>query len=98
MDVEDICAVIRAHQDEIEQRYGVSKLGVFGSHVRGDQDESSDIDIVVEMDRPNMFRAFFSLKLYLSQLLGAEVDLGLEHALKPAVREQVRKEIRYVWT
>jgi len=96
LDKKTIRERLASRKAEMVRMYGVTKIGLFGSFVRGDQRDDSDVDIVVELESENMFRAFFGLKRYLEHLLGRSVDLGLEHALKPAVRERVAKEIIYV--
>jgi len=96
LDRETVCALIKERKNEIQQRYGVTKIGLFGSYVRNEQREDSDIDIVVELNSTNNFRAFFGLKYYLERLLETRVDLGIEHAIKPAVRDHILKTIRYV--
>ncbi len=91
-----ICASLQANRDEIRSRYGVTKIGLCGSFSRDEQRDDSDIDIVVELDSPNTFRSFFGLKRYLEQMFDRRVDLGIEHAIKPAVRENMLKTVVYV--
>lgn len=81
----------------MRDRFGVTRIGVFGSLVRGDSTLASDVDIVVEMegDRKNI-HSFLQLKRFLENGISRRVDLGFEHALKPAVRERIRKHIIYV--
>jgi len=55
---ENICASLKANRDELSRRYGVTKIGLCGSFSRNEQRDSSDIDIVVELDSPNAFRSF----------------------------------------
>ena len=80
----------------LAQKYGVKKIGVFGSVIRGDAKEYSDIDIAVEMDERNIFRNFFALEQYLKDNLHHNIDLGIESSLKSAVKERILKEIVYV--
>jgi len=96
LDRQEICALLAERKDEIQRLYGVTRIGLFGSFSRGEQREDSDIDIVVELESANVFRAFFGLKHYLESLLGKPVDLGLEHTLKPMVRDRISKDILYV--
>ncbi len=96
LDRQEICSLLAERKDEIQRLYGVTRIGLFGSFSRGEQREDSDIDIVVELESANVFRAFFGLKYYLERLLGKPVDLGLEHTLKPMVRDQVGQDILYV--
>ena len=55
--VRDINNVLRAHKEEIRRKYGVIIIGVFGSFARGEQEEASDVDILVELERSFLRRA-----------------------------------------
>ena len=65
--------VLREHKQELEERYGVTRLGIFGSVARDEATNESDVDVVVEM-APNLFGRV-SLKEELEVILGAKVDL-----------------------
>lgn len=93
---EDILDFLKQHKQEMHERFGVIKIGLFGSYARGDAQGDSDIDIAVELSGDRLFRKFFALESYLTNGLNKKVDLGVESALKPLVREQITKEIRYV--
>ena len=81
---------------ELETRYNVRKIGIFGSLTRADFRAESDIDIVVEFNEPVGFFTFSRLERYLSELLGFQVDLVTRNAIKPAIRKSIMKEIIYV--
>jgi len=67
----------------LQEQYGVKTLGIFGSFVRGDQDKNSDIDILIGFNEPIGLLKFVALKYKLSELLGKDVDLVMQTALKP---------------
>lgn len=94
---EQITDFIKSHKAEFLEKYGVYKIGLFGSIARGEQTESSDIDIAIEMEqaRKNLHN-FLSFKRYLENEFGANVDLGIESTLKPTVKEKIKREIIYV--
>jgi len=79
----------------IRHDFGVARLGVFGSRVRGDATADSDLDVLVEFERPT-FRNYMGLKHYLEQLLGVTIDLVSAAALKPLLKEHVMREVKYV--
>ena len=81
----------------LHERFGVTRIGVFGSIVRGDHTTSSDLDIIVEMeeDKKNL-HSFLELKRYLERETARCVDLGFEHSLKPLIKETIKKQIVYV--
>jgi len=87
---------LRAHEHEMREKFGLIKIGLFGSYVRGEQREDSDIDLVVEIESSNKFRSFFGLKAYLEDALQKNIDLGIESSLKPIVHQYIKKEIEYV--
>ena len=93
----DIIKFLATHKEELAHRFGVTSIGLFGSYARAEARGDSDIDIAVEL-RPEhkSLRNFFGLRRYLEQELGRPVDLGIESALKPQVREEIAKEIIHV--
>ena len=85
------------HKTEYLEKYGVTKIGLFGSYAREESHEKSDVDIAVEMlDEKKSLHTFFSLKRELEQAFSATVDLGIESSLKPIAKERILKEIIYV--
>ena len=96
MQKEDVLLFLREHKEEMRQRFGLVKIGLFGSFVRDEQKNSSDIDLAVEIKSPNRFRSFFGLKAYLEEHLHRHVDLGIESSIKPTVYRRIRDEIEYV--
>ncbi len=91
--LDQIEACLRAHRDEIAREYGVAGIGVFGSHVRGEASEQSDIDIRVEFKRPIGFFKFLELQEKLGEWLGARVDLVTKAALKPHIGQNILGEV-----
>jgi hypothetical protein len=81
---------------EVESRYGVRQLGLFGSYVRGQQRKSSDIDIIVSFNRDIDLFDFLELKEFLEARLHHKVDLVMESALKPAIGKRILAEVEYV--
>lgn len=93
---DQILEFLRQHKQEMHDRFGVTKIGLFGSYARGEAREDSDIDIAVELEGDRLFRKFFALESYLKSSLNKEIDLGIESTLKKIVRERIVKEIHYV--
>lgn len=93
---EEIKEIIQKHKGEFKEQYGLKEIGVFGSYVRGEQNEKSDIDILVELEKPMGFVKFFKLENALSQLLGAPVEMVTKKALKPHIGKRILQEVRYV--
>jgi uncharacterized protein len=88
--------IISEHKLKLRDAYGVDKIGFFGSYVRGEHDEKSDIDILVEFEKPIGFFKFLRLERHLSDLLGVKVDLVTRKALKPRIGKKILQELENV--
>jgi len=75
---------------------GVRRLSLFGSVVRGEADEDSDVDVLVEFDGKATFDGYMDLKFLLEDLLGRKVDLVTSKALRPEIRSVMEQEAVYV--
>jgi len=94
--VESIKRILKSHKREIQKRYNVKEIGIFGSYVRGEQKSKSDIDILVDFfEAPDLIE-FIELRTYLSRLLKAEVDLVMKSALKPGIGRKILNEVIYL--
>lgn len=95
-DIHTITKTLHSHTPRFARDYAVRRFGVFGSVVRGDQTEASDIDILVDFIKPIGLFTFVRLEEELTKLLKRKVDLVTPRALKPAIRDDVLKETLYV--
>jgi uncharacterized protein len=91
-----IMDVMAENKHELEECYGVKKLGLFGSYVRGRQKKTSDIDILVAFARDIDLFEFIDLREYLELKIGGRVDLVMESALKPTIGKHILAEVEYV--
>jgi len=87
---------LSTHKQEFHDKYGIIKIGLFGSYARNEQSENSDIDIAVEIQSDNRFRSFFGLKHFIEDQLHHKIDLGIESALKPTAKATILRDIIYV--
>lgn len=71
---DEIKEILKRHKKELRERFGVKEIGIFGSYVRGEQTEVSDVDILVEFGR-SIGLEIVDLKEYLEKILGVRVDL-----------------------
>jgi uncharacterized protein len=83
--------VLVTHQNALED-FGVKSLMLFGSVARDEARTDSDVDLLVEFDRPVGLFTFVRLKRYLEEILESSVDLGTPDSLKPYLRESVFRE------
>jgi len=93
MNRQEILDLFHAHIDDIQQRFEVKQLGLFGSAARDEMNEQSDIDVLVEFQGSATFAGYLGLKVYLAGLFGREVDLVTTTGLKPRVRPHVEKDL-----
>ena len=91
---EHIMDFLKANKDEIAKRFSVRRIGLFGSHIRGEATVKSDVDILVEMDNPT-FDHYMDLKFYLEEGLGRPVDLVLADSVKPRLKPIINREVVY---
>ncbi|MBI5124998.1 MAG: nucleotidyltransferase family protein [Planctomycetes bacterium] len=91
-----ILRVLRSHLPELQKRYGVKSLGVFGSYVRGEQQRLSDVDILVEFERVPTLLGLAALQRDLGNLLGVKADIVMRSTLKPAIGQFILSEVVYV--
>ncbi len=89
---DDAIRILRDHVVRMRKEFGVRSLKMFGSLARGNASESSDVDLLVEFNRPTGFFGLIRLQLFLQQLLGREVDLGTAASLRPEMRRRVEQE------
>jgi hypothetical protein len=89
-------SLLRKHEREIRERFGVERIGIFGSFVRGEEKPESDVDVLVEFrKREETFDHYMDLKFYLEDLFGRKVDLVMKDAIKRRLREPILSEVVY---
>lgn len=91
--IDEIKRILQEHRLVLRARFKVREIGIFGSYVRSEQKERSDVDILVEFVEPVGFFAFLDLEEYLSELLGLKVDLVSKKALKPRIGQYILEEM-----
>lgn len=77
---------------ELQARFGVTGLALFGSTARDTAASSSDVDVLVGFDGPATSKRYFGVQFYLEDLLGCPVDLVTEKALRPELRPYIEAE------
>jgi len=92
MDKDEVIRLTKEHYNVLLTEYGVSRIGIFGSVVKGTVTEDSDLDIVVEFKRPIGFK-FIRLVEYLENLFGRKVDVVTKDGIKNIRVKEVAKNI-----
>lgn len=91
-----VLQLLKQKNTEMERKFGVKSLLLFGSVARDEATPASDVDLLVEFNRPVGYFGLFALQDYLERLLGCPVDLGTPDSLKPYIRERVMGELIHV--
>ena len=88
--------LIIANQEKIK-RFGVTKLGLFGSFVRNEQNDKSDIDFIIEFEQSKKsYKNFIGLAEFLESLLGRKVEIITPQSLSPYIGPHIIKTVEYV--
>jgi hypothetical protein len=93
MNLSQIKSIFASHRQELKERYKVAEIGIFGSYVRGEQEEGSDLDVLVEFEGSIGLFKFVELENYLSEILGTKVDLVMRGGLKPRIGKHILREV-----
>ena len=80
---------------ETLRKYGVKKLGLFGSYVKGTAQVHSDIDLLVELERRS-FDDYMGLRIFLEDLFDKKIDLITTQSIKPRLKPYIEKEVEYI--
>ena len=89
---DEVLAIIAAHREQL-QEMGVKSLNLFGSVARDEARPDSDVDFLVEFNRPGGLFQLLQVQYYLEDILGSAVDLGTQDALREHLREPVLKDV-----
>lgn len=91
----EIQQILESQKDYLAAEYGVTIVGVFGSYVRGEQRRDSDVDILIELERPPRISliGLVELEHYLSDMLGMKVDLAIKKNLRKRIGERILSEV-----
>ena len=97
MSKNEILATLKEILPELQNEYSVKEIGLFGSfsNKSSEPGHESDIDILVEFEKPIGWK-FFSLEIYLEKKFGRKIDLVTKNALKEQLKDQILSEVQYV--
>lgn len=90
--LEEIKSIISQHRNVLADKYGVAVVAVFGSYVRDEQKRESDIDLLAEILRPISLLELAGAEIYLSEILGARVDLVPKRSVREELKETILEE------
>lgn len=90
---QQVLKLLKHSKPDLQTRFGVKHLALFGSTARDEATSDSDIDILVTFDSPANSKRFFGVLFYLEDLIGRPVDLVTDKALHPEIRPHVEREM-----
>jgi predicted nucleotidyltransferase len=79
----------------LQKEYSVKNIGLFGSFSDNSFSEESDIDLLVEFEKPIGWK-FFTLEIYLEKTFGHKIDLVTKNALKDQIKEKILRQVKYI--
>jgi len=94
--LQTILQKLKQHQPELQRKYPVARIGVFGSYARGEATANSDIDLAIEFSAP-MGLNFVAMADEIENLLGIKTDVVPKRSIKSDYLPYVEKDIVYVW-
>jgi uncharacterized protein len=93
---DEIIKIIKDEMPILKEKFGIKKIGLFGSYARSSHNTESDVDLLVQFEKPIGFFKFIAAEDYLKDKLAVKVELVTEDALKPIIKPYVMKEVVYV--
>ncbi|MEI7434959.1 MAG: nucleotidyltransferase family protein [Methanomicrobiales archaeon] len=92
----NVLALLRQHESILEECFGVKRIGIFGSFVRGEERPDSDVDVLVVFQKDEeTFDHYMDCKFYLEDLFNRNVDLVIEDTIKQRLKEPILSEVIY---
>jgi uncharacterized protein len=89
---DEVIRILAGKSADLSNQFGVQSLTLFGSVARNEATAASDVDLLVEFNRPVGLFGLFALQNHLEGLFGCPVDLGTPDSLKPRLKERVLRE------
>ena len=89
---QQIYQILKEILPNLKQQYQVKSLGIFGSYVRGEATENSDLDLLVEFEYNLTFDNYMNLKFFLEDLFNKKIDLVIKEDLKPQISQFILEE------
>jgi predicted nucleotidyltransferase len=90
--LDKIRQILAAHKEDLRDKYKVIEIGIFGSYVKGEQKKTSDVDVLVEFERPVSLLHIVSLENHLSDILGLKVDVVPKKNIRAELKDSIIKE------
>lgn len=89
---DEISQILKKHKDELKKRYNLTEISLFGSYVRKEQEQASDVDVLVEFGKPVSLLHIISLENHLSDIIGVKADVVPKKNIRKELKEFILKE------
>ena len=90
---DEVLKILRAHKGILSARFGVAELAIFGSFARDEATEESDLDVLVRFEGRSTSKGYFGAQFYIEDLLGREVELVTDKALRKELRPYIEEDM-----
>ncbi len=94
--LKEVKKTLETDKEKLGKEFGVKSIGIFGSYARGEQGPKSDLDVLVELNKPIGLFRLMDLQDHISRLVGLRVDLVTKDSLKPFIKKDILMEAVYV--
>jgi len=95
-DKNEILKILKEIKPDLEKDYNITEIGLFGSYLRGEQTQKSDIDILLDHKSGLTFFKLIDLEKFLTNILGVKVDIAFKKYLKRNIGKRILSEVDYV--
>lgn len=93
MKLEEVIKILSEHKGELRKKYKIKEIKIFGSYVKGEQKETSDIDLIVDFEETPTFIELVKIEEELEKVLGVKVDLLTEESISPFIKPYIREVV-----
>ena len=94
--LKEIEKILKENKAILAERFKAQEIGIFGSYVRGEQKEKSDVDILVSFYEPISLLKLVSLENFLTDLTGVKIDIVPKEDIRPELKERILGEVMYL--
>jgi len=92
----EIIQILKENKTLLNSKYAIEEIGIFGSYLKDEQNENSDLDILISFSKtPSLFR-YIEIEECLTKLLGIKIELVMKSALRPHIGKAILNEVKYI--
>ncbi|MCD6100053.1 MAG: nucleotidyltransferase family protein [Candidatus Marinimicrobia bacterium] len=91
--MDEIIKILTEHKEELKEKYKIKEIKIFGSYARGEQTETSDIDIIVDFEETPTLIELLRVEEEIERILGIKVDLLTEESISPFIKPYIKEVV-----